>query len=154
MHVTIRHAASVVSRCNTFLIRFSSFSTSIIPLLEALRLTVREYIVNNVVPAHLAQPHLNSSRSALVLQSREKGREEISTIIALTALQHIPSASLFSILKHVIRRNFFLAVSSALRPTAPYYILSFEFFGLVTDFLHQECSTPNRFSSSPILPSP
>jgi hypothetical protein len=130
MHVTIRHASvAVLSCCSTFLIRFSSLSTSTIPLLEALDLTVREYIVNNVVTAHLAQPHLSSSRSALVLQNRKKGkRRDLNYHHAYCPYNILPSASLFSILEHVIRRNFCLAVSSALRPTAPYYILSFEFF--------------------------
>lgn len=45
-------------------------------------------------------------------------------------------------------------VSSTLRPTVPtLYLLVIRLF-LTTDFLHQECSTPNRTNFFLILPSP
>ena len=107
------------SHC-TSLIRFLSLSTSINPLLESLGLTVCEDFVNNVVTAHLAQPHQAAScRSALVRQDRKKGTE-ISTITALTAPTiYLSPHQFFSIEKHVVHRNFSLALSSALRPTGP-----------------------------------
>ena len=106
------------------------FSPGLIIAREFGHHTVCEDIVNNVVTAHLAQPHLKLPRVVRSWCGRiEKREKDISTITALTAPTIYSSPhQFFSIVNHVIHRNFCLALSSALRPTDPHLHLVLRVF--------------------------
>lgn len=114
------------------LIRFLPLSTPINPLLESLGLTVCEGIVNNVVTAHLAQPHLSSCLVSFTLGRIRKKGKDISTTTAPTTPTIYSSPHLF-FFNRKTRRPSQLSSRAVVCPTPnspPYCTLSFEFFWL------------------------
>jgi hypothetical protein len=128
----------------TSAIRFLSLSTPINPLLESLGLTVCEDIENNVVTAHLAQPHLKLPRVVRSWCGRiEKGKRDLNHHRAYCPYDIFLSASNFFNRKS--RRPSQHSSSAVVCPTPnspPYCILSFEFFWLAYVFCIRNAASP------------